>query len=183
MPTKSTTPRLRENRAWGSRFDSLDISPSTVSSPNSSPKKSHLLPHSDSAPIAEKETSFLSRSWADDDVPATMNSSQSISDAADPASDTSSVVARRDAPRLPHAASVFVGRYVPIMIISCPLIRFYFQSLPTNVDESELSQSLHQHLSNIAKIHGIKIIHDNKGGVCAFVQCEVSLNSRKSISN
>ena len=49
-------------------------------------------------------------------------------------------------------------------------------SLPPNVDEAELSSLLAQHLSQYAKIHNIKIIHDAKGGVCAFVQCEVSLS-------
>ncbi|TFY72800.1 hypothetical protein EVG20_g220 [Dentipellis fragilis] len=53
-----------------------------------------------------------------------------------------------------HDTSVFVG------------------SLPTHVDHGELSRLLSEHLSSYARIKGIKIIRDSKGGICAFVQCE-----------
>ncbi|KAJ7897079.1 hypothetical protein B0H14DRAFT_390593 [Mycena olivaceomarginata] len=56
---------------------------------------------------------------------------------------------------MPHDASVFVG------------------SLPTNIEQSELSRLLSEHLSEHAEvIKSIKLVKDSKGGVCAFVQCE-----------
>ncbi|KAF5352462.1 hypothetical protein D9756_006010 [Leucocoprinus leucothites] len=54
----------------------------------------------------------------------------------------------------PHDASVFVG------------------SLPSNVEQSELTRLLTCHLSEHTEIKSIKVIRDSKGGVCAFVQCE-----------
>ncbi|KAF9454072.1 hypothetical protein P691DRAFT_770793 [Macrolepiota fuliginosa MF-IS2] len=56
--------------------------------------------------------------------------------------------------KLPHDASVFVG------------------SLPSNVDQAELTRLLTGHLSEHAEIKSIKVVRDSKGGVCAFVQCE-----------
>ncbi|KAJ7109996.1 hypothetical protein C8R44DRAFT_884008 [Mycena epipterygia] len=56
--------------------------------------------------------------------------------------------------KLPHDASVFVG------------------SLPTNIEQSELSRLLSEHLSEHAEVKSIKLVKDSKGGVCAFVQCE-----------
>ncbi|KAJ7293117.1 hypothetical protein C8J57DRAFT_16551 [Mycena rebaudengoi] len=55
---------------------------------------------------------------------------------------------------MPHNASVFVG------------------SLPTNIEQSELSRLLSEHLSEHAEVKSIKLVKDAKGGVCAFVQCE-----------
>ncbi|KAJ7651730.1 hypothetical protein DFH06DRAFT_552250 [Mycena polygramma] len=56
--------------------------------------------------------------------------------------------------KMPHDASVFVG------------------SLPTNIEQSELSRLLSEHLSEHAEVKSIKLVKDSKGGVCAFVQCE-----------
>ncbi|KAJ7492410.1 hypothetical protein FB451DRAFT_531569 [Mycena latifolia] len=56
--------------------------------------------------------------------------------------------------KMPHDASVFVG------------------SLPTNIEQSELSRLLSEHLSEHAEVRSIKLVKDSKGGVCAFVQCE-----------
>ncbi|KAJ7631151.1 hypothetical protein FB45DRAFT_917647 [Roridomyces roridus] len=56
--------------------------------------------------------------------------------------------------KMPHDASVFVG------------------SLPTNVEQSELTRLLSEHLSEHAEVKSIKLVKDSKGGVCAFVQCE-----------
>ncbi|KAJ2914255.1 hypothetical protein MD484_g6126, partial [Candolleomyces efflorescens] len=53
-----------------------------------------------------------------------------------------------------HDASVFVG------------------SLPSNVDQAELTKLLSEHLSEYAEIKNIKVVRDTKGGICAFVQCE-----------
>ncbi|KAJ7751270.1 hypothetical protein DFH07DRAFT_531521 [Mycena maculata] len=56
--------------------------------------------------------------------------------------------------KMPHDASVFVG------------------SLPTNIEQAELSRLLSEHLSEHAEVRSIKLVKDSKGGVCAFVQCE-----------
>ncbi|KAJ7446435.1 hypothetical protein B0H11DRAFT_2336849 [Mycena galericulata] len=56
--------------------------------------------------------------------------------------------------KMPHDASVFVG------------------SLPTNIEQSELSRLLSEHLSEHAEVKSVKLVKDSKGGVCAFVQCE-----------
>ncbi|KAF9566097.1 hypothetical protein CPC08DRAFT_814999 [Agrocybe pediades] len=56
--------------------------------------------------------------------------------------------------KLPHDASVFVG------------------SLPSNIDQGDLTRMLIEHLSEHTQIKNIKVVRDSKGGVCAFVQCE-----------
>ncbi|KDR85423.1 hypothetical protein GALMADRAFT_234290 [Galerina marginata CBS 339.88] len=56
--------------------------------------------------------------------------------------------------KLPHDASVFVG------------------SLPSNMDQGDLTRMLMDHLSEHNQIKNIKVVRDSKGGVCAFVQCE-----------
>lgn len=66
---------------------------------------------------------------------------------------------KRKDDRLPHDASIFVG------------------SLPSNVDQAELTRLLTGHLSEHAEIRSIKVIRDSKGGVCAFVQCEDSTSA------
>ncbi|TEB38965.1 hypothetical protein FA13DRAFT_1785235 [Coprinellus micaceus] len=53
-----------------------------------------------------------------------------------------------------HDASVFVG------------------SLPSNIDQTELTRLLSEHLSEYAEVKSIKVVRDSKGGICAFVQCE-----------
>ena len=50
-------------------------------------------------------------------------------------------------------------------------------SLPPDVDEGEVAQPLREHLATYASIKDVKIIRDSKGGLCAFVQCEVSLSA------
>ncbi|KAJ7246307.1 hypothetical protein B0H12DRAFT_1235586 [Mycena haematopus] len=60
----------------------------------------------------------------------------------------------KKADKMPHDASVFVG------------------SLPTNIEQSELTRLLSDHLSEHAEVKSIKLVKDSKGGVCAFVQCE-----------
>ncbi|KAF8481445.1 hypothetical protein JB92DRAFT_1707480 [Gautieria morchelliformis] len=56
--------------------------------------------------------------------------------------------------RMPHDASVFVA------------------SLPSHIPEAELQVLLSEHLSQHANIKHIKLIRDNRGAVCAFVQVE-----------
>lgn len=74
---------------------------------------------------------------------------------------------------MPHDASVFVGRYLfrsrtyQVSFINC------HSSLPTTVDQAELTRLLSEHLSEHTEVKNIKVVRDAKGGVCAFVQCEV----------
>ncbi|KAI5997997.1 hypothetical protein EDD15DRAFT_282257 [Pisolithus albus] len=56
--------------------------------------------------------------------------------------------------RVVHDASIFVG------------------CLPSGVDHASLAASLSEHLSQYSGIQGIKIVHDSKGGPCAFIQCQ-----------
>ncbi|KAF5385322.1 hypothetical protein D9615_001326 [Tricholomella constricta] len=63
-------------------------------------------------------------------------------------------VLKRKEEKMPHDASVFVG------------------SLPSNIDQQELTRLLSQHLSEHTEVKNIKVVRDSKGGVCAFVQCE-----------
>ena len=46
-------------------------------------------------------------------------------------------------------------------------------SLPTNVEQIDLTRMLMDHLSEHMQIKNVKVVRDSKGGVCAFVQCEV----------
>ena len=48
-------------------------------------------------------------------------------------------------------------------------------SLPTTVDHTELSARLKEHLSAYAEVNFVRIIRDSRGGVCAFVQCNVKV--------
>ncbi|RDB29418.1 hypothetical protein Hypma_015762 [Hypsizygus marmoreus] len=61
---------------------------------------------------------------------------------------------KRKEEKMPHDASVFVG------------------SLPSTIDQHELTQLLSEHLSEHTEVKNIKVVRDSKGGVCAFVQCE-----------
>ena len=46
-------------------------------------------------------------------------------------------------------------------------------SLPSNIEQMDLTRMLMEHLSEHTQIKNIKVVRDSKGGVCAFVQCEV----------
>ena len=46
-------------------------------------------------------------------------------------------------------------------------------SLPSNIEHMDLTRMLMEHLSEHTQIKNIKVVRDSKGGVCAFVQCEV----------
>ena len=48
-------------------------------------------------------------------------------------------------------------------------------SLPANVERGELAQQLSDHLTAYSQIKTVKVVRDNRGGVCAFVQCEVRI--------
>lgn len=50
----------------------------------------------------------------------------------------------------------------------------YFNSLPPNLEQPELTRLLSDHLAEHKEITYIKLIRDSKGGVCAFIQCLVS---------
>ena len=49
------------------------------------------------------------------------------------------------------------------------------RSLPSGLEHEELNRRLTQHFSEYEEIVGIKTVSDKKGGVCAFIQCQVSL--------
>ncbi|KAG6832548.1 hypothetical protein H0H92_000177 [Tricholoma furcatifolium] len=66
--------------------------------------------------------------------------------------------------KMPHDASVFVG------------------SLPSNIDQQELTRLLSEHLSEHTEIKNIKVVRDSKGGVCAFVQCEDAASAASLIN-
>ena len=48
-------------------------------------------------------------------------------------------------------------------------------SLPSNIEQMDLTRMLMEHLSEHTQIKNIKVVRDSKGGVCAFVQCEVRI--------
>jgi sulfopyruvate decarboxylase TPP-binding subunit len=74
--------------------------------------------------------------------------------------------------KLPHDASVFVGRSAATLALRHPGTD-RLSSLPSNIDQGELTRLLLDHLSEHTQIKNIKVVRDSKGGVCAFVQCEV----------
>lgn len=84
--------------------------------------------------------------------------------------------AKRKDTKLPHDASVFVGRFVYLpRLAGLVFTRARLRSLPANIDQAELTRLLTDHFSEYTEIKSIKVIRDSKGGVCAFVQCEGGL--------
>ncbi|KAG6879860.1 hypothetical protein C0992_010529 [Termitomyces sp. T32_za158] len=71
---------------------------------------------------------------------------------------------KRKDEKMPHDASVFVG------------------SLPSNIDQQELTRLLSEHLSEHTEVKNIKVVRDSKGGVCAFVQCEDAASAASLIN-
>ncbi|KAH8099297.1 hypothetical protein BXZ70DRAFT_291551 [Cristinia sonorae] len=65
--------------------------------------------------------------------------------------------------KTPHDASIFVG------------------SLPSHIDHNELTRLLSEHLAEHTEIKSVKVVRDNKGGVCAFMQCEDAPSAAKLI--
>jgi hypothetical protein len=53
------------------------------------------------------------------------------------------------------------------------MLSSFLFSLPTTVDHAELSARLKDHLSAFVHVNLVRIIRDSRGGVCAFVQCNV----------
>lgn len=56
------------------------------------------------------------------------------------------------------------------------MLSLFLFSLPTTVDHAELSARLKDHLSAFVHVNLVRIIRDSRGGVCAFVQCDVNLS-------
>ncbi|EJD03642.1 uncharacterized protein FOMMEDRAFT_166994 [Fomitiporia mediterranea MF3/22] len=152
----------QQPRAWGTRFDSLNTSPPPAQIPSPVPS-AVTSPTSGNSPAQHAHTLSLKlfdanekptekRDWADDDVPSTLFSptrGPHVLDIAGGSTPGHKITAKQ-----PHDASVFVG------------------SLPPDKDEAEVAQLLAQHLRKYANVKNIKIVHDLKGGLCAFVQCE-----------
>ena len=90
--------------------------------------------------------------------------------------DTTFLVKQRE-DKLPHDASVFVGRWdypqSSIMLYCLYTGANEANSLPSNIEHMDLTRMLMEHLSEHTQIKNIKVVRDSKGGVCAFVQCEV----------
>lgn len=82
---------------------------------------------------------------------------------------TSTIENQEDKP--PHDASIFVGRYVDDVL--CSAYSSILDSLPSNIDQGDLTRMLMEHLSEHTQIKNVKVVRDSKGGVCAFVQCLV----------
>ena len=146
MPLK---PPAKE-RAWGTRYDTLG------SSPPLSPAASQAVPVALS-PTAVKLPSDPTKS------PRITSNASSPSTERNTLSDNT-----------PHDASIFVGRLVSSSVCMAIPAEFLTRSLPANVDRGELTQGLLDHLSGYPQIKTIKVVRDSRGGVCAFVQCDVS---------
>ena len=131
-------------REWGTRYDSLSTSPSPSTA------------------------SSLSRINPPTTCTSTANSSLLT------AVDTTPTKPRAQGDRLSHEASVFVGRCSRLPFMFSFMHRSLLFSLPTNVDHTELSARLRDHLSAYADVNLVRIIRDTRGGVCAFVQCNVN---------
>ncbi len=48
------------------------------------------------------------------------------------------------------------------------------------MEHAELTHLLSSHLSGYASMKSVKVVRDTKGGVCAFIQCEVSYRLARS---
>ena len=107
MPTRPAV-HMRGRRVWGSRFDTLNTSP-VRTIPSSSP---HSSVNSPETPNLTRST----RDWADDEVPATILMSGK-NDGATPPVTTPKDSSRIDTPKMPHSASVFVGRYACLNLV------------------------------------------------------------------
>jgi hypothetical protein len=91
------------------------------------------------------------------------------------ADDQSIMPFRRTDERVHHEASIFVGRQVASLTLqtSTHLFKSHYHSLPSSVDQRELARLLSEHLQDHSEIRNTKVVRDSKGGLCAFVQCEV----------
>ena len=181
-----THSREQQQRAWGSRFDTLKT-PSPTSSPKSGGTSEQLAQaHALSLELFGANAKPTERrDWADDEVPLTTYTPSRGPLILDLSG--GSIPGRKETTKFPHDASVFVGRYAVTLssyhicaafIIktdsadpSCAIV----YSLPPSPDEAEMARNLAQHLAQYAKVQNIKIVHDSKGGLCAFAQCEVRL--------
>ncbi|KNZ75039.1 hypothetical protein J132_05329 [Termitomyces sp. J132] len=115
--------------------------------------------------------SLRMRSWGTrfDTLPSSPPTSPPARDSAEGPADASEPHATDPAPKrkdekMPHDASVFVG------------------SLPSNIDQQELTRLLSDHLSEHTEVKNIKVVRDSKGGVCAFVQCEDAASAASLIN-
>ncbi|KZT02481.1 uncharacterized protein LAESUDRAFT_752188 [Laetiporus sulphureus 93-53] len=123
-----------------------------------------------SSPPPTSPSSHLQTSFTLLDSPAAsvMPSLRDLSNAASIASNVS--VPASPLEKTSHDASIFVGSD-----------RYPF-SLPTEVDFTELRRRLHDYLLQYGPVKSVKVIRDQKGGTCAFVQCEDASSARKLLS-
>lgn len=132
-------------RVWGTRFDTLSLN-SPSPSPPDSPRASDT-PNTASEPQVEAggQTSLV------EDAQSSWQS-QPLQD-----------------------QSVFVGRCAHSSFRWHPQILTRPLSLPGHVDSNALQDQLINHLSLYDQALKVKVVRDAKGGVCAFIQCEVSV--------
>ncbi|KAI0651992.1 hypothetical protein C8Q79DRAFT_71332 [Trametes meyenii] len=70
-----------------------------------------------------------------------------------------------DAPASPQAASAIQDTNLRDSSI-------FVGSLSANMEHTELTTRLSEHLSSHSRVQAVKVVRDSRGGVCAFIQCE-----------
>lgn len=146
------------HRVWGTRFDALSLNSPSPSPP---PTPSLLV----SVEPSDGEANTPKTDFAELQEPSL------VPEAALP----------RKQNRLPQDASVFVGRCVSSFNPSTRCIISPVSSLPGHVDQSSLARLLSEHLSSHTQVQNVKVVRDGKGGICAFIQCEVSMASTSQL--
>lgn len=81
---------------------------------------------------------------------------------------------REDPPRRQRLRRKVCSRFYCYNVIVCTLTD-YHPSLPSTYDPPELTRLLTDHLSAHPDALSVKVIRDSRGGMCAFIQCEVNL--------
>ncbi|PCH34009.1 hypothetical protein WOLCODRAFT_160525 [Wolfiporia cocos MD-104 SS10] len=103
-----------------------------------------LTPTTPTSPPLQDPMPTSNPSSSTTSVVASASSTASVNTAGD---SVANPVIAGQADKLPHDASIFVG------------------SLPTHVDQSELTRLLSEHLSPYTEVKTVKVVRDNKGGI------------------
>jgi hypothetical protein len=148
MPFRQGRVVLPSARAWGTRFDTLQAIPPSPPAINGKHPANDLftptLQRPPSSPVA--------------------SDTQNISVPATPAKPT-------DASS--NDSSIFVGRYLAGFSRRVRAYLTNAASLPPHIDHIDLGRRLSDHLAPFVAVKQVKVIRDNRGGVCAFVRCKV----------
>ncbi|KZS95833.1 hypothetical protein SISNIDRAFT_438390 [Sistotremastrum niveocremeum HHB9708] len=160
------------SRAWGTRYDTLTATEETDNPQNSASDddatgREKIPPASN---ISQNKVYETAR-WSDDPMDDSLRISAPNGASLDPSKLSKNrtvaadfLAAPKDRERWPHDASVFVA------------------SLPTHLEEPELKRLLLEHFNRFADVKNIKIIRDQRGGPCAFVQVEDSAQAQVLIA-